>query len=353
MSARAVVRKRRPSIGNITLGEVALAAKVSPMTVSNYINGKFQHMREDTRQRVASAVERLNYRPHTAARGLRRSKHLSVGVVIVDESPLYLSDGYTNEVISGLTNRLNEHDLTLQLEGRTAAGFARSSLIRDVRTDGLFVMLSGSDPARRSLLDIAMRLKQPIVVLLEQVEGQNRDICCVTQDDRTGGRLLAEHLLERGARRLLFLRHSLSQWWAVGERERGIAAAVARFRKGATLTAVDCGNGSFDEAQASLRETIERYGLPDAVMGANDRIGIAALKFLKSRKIAVPGQVKVTGFNAFDFWRYSSLILTTVRSRGYEIGQIAGDEMVRRLSEGRFSRKSVKLPLKMVLGDTT
>lgn len=349
------MRGRQSKAGGsyVTIGQVAEAANVSPMTVSNFINGRFGHMREETRQRVAQAVESLNYRPNNAARGLRRAENASIGIIVVDESPRYLSDGYTNEVIAGLTNSLNAAGLTLQLEGRTAAQFRDSSLIRGVRTDGLCVMLSGPPQRRRRMLEALHQLNQPIVVLLEKYSTRQKDICCVMQDDRGGGELLARHLIEHGARKLLFLRHSMSRWRAVDERERGIQDAVAMASAKTTLKVLACGNGSIDEVHSSLTAEIDANGLPDCVMGASDKIGIAALKMLNARGISVPDDVAITGFNASEVWQYSDLKLTTIGSRGYEIGQEAGNQMVARLGTGTFSTKVVELPVDLILGDST
>lgn len=346
-------KKGKPSGSYVTIGQVAEAARVSPMTVSNFINGRFDHMREETRQRVSQAVETLNYRPNNAARGLRRSENASVGIIVVDESPRYLSDGYTNEVIAGLTNSLNAAGLTLQLEGRTAAEFQDSSLIRGVRTDGLCVMLSGAPERRRKMLEALHQLNQPIVVLLEKYSTKQKDICCVMQDDRGGGELLARHLIEHGARKLLFLRHSMSRWSAVDERERGIQDAVAKQPAKVTVKVVACGNGSIEEVHSSLTAEIEANGLPDGVMGANDKIGIAALKTLNARGFSVPADVAITGFNASEVWQYSDIKLTTIGSKGYEIGQEAGQQMVARLAAGAFSKKIVELPVDLILGDST
>ena len=84
------------------------------MTVSNFVNGKFHYMGEATRRRVAEAVAALNYRPDTAGRSLRSARQLSVGMIVVDESPLYLSDGSTTQVVSGLGNVRNAEGYTLQ-----------------------------------------------------------------------------------------------------------------------------------------------------------------------------------------------------------------------------------------------
>ncbi|MBT7646145.1 MAG: LacI family DNA-binding transcriptional regulator, partial [Rhodospirillaceae bacterium] len=77
----------------VKLSDVARRARVSAMSVSNYMNGRHGTMTEETRDRIAEAVTVLNYRPDMAARSVRTSKIQSVGLIVVDESPTYLSDG--------------------------------------------------------------------------------------------------------------------------------------------------------------------------------------------------------------------------------------------------------------------
>ncbi len=321
------------------------------MTVSNFINDKFQFMSEATRQRVAAAVADLNYRPDTAGRSLRSARHKSIGMIVVDESPLYLSDGSTTQMVSGLGNELNAEGYTLQLEGLRARDLEDSSLLRLVRTDGICVLLAGKPALRRAMLASVERLNQPLIVFYERINGGAHDLCCVHQDDRQGGVLLAEHLFERGARRIMIVKMVLNQWNSVDERVRGIRSVAAK--RGGRVEIVGCGGGAFSEVQAAVGEAITKSGPPDAIMAITDQIGIATLKLLKGKGFKVPEQVMVTGFNAFEFWQFSDPVLNTVRSPGYEVGQVAGREMVRRLKTGAFSKRAIRLPLELVVGETT
>src|SRR5256885_2634939 len=72
--------------GHVTLREVAIAAGVSPMSVSNFINARLGAMRPETRARIQAEIERLGYRPNAVARNLRLSRRLSIDMVIVDDA---------------------------------------------------------------------------------------------------------------------------------------------------------------------------------------------------------------------------------------------------------------------------
>src|SRR3546814_11577477 len=77
-------RKTLVTPRRVTVVDVAREAGVSPMTVSNVVNGHHRLMSEATRQLVEAAIERLGYRPHVTGRSLRldrrfRSEERRVG----------------------------------------------------------------------------------------------------------------------------------------------------------------------------------------------------------------------------------------------------------------------------------
>ncbi|MEV4197157.1 LacI family DNA-binding transcriptional regulator, partial [Micromonospora globbae] len=62
------------------MADVARLAGVSHQTVSRVINGS-SSIKPETRERVLQAIERLGYRPNTAARALVRGRSGIIGVI--------------------------------------------------------------------------------------------------------------------------------------------------------------------------------------------------------------------------------------------------------------------------------
>ena len=338
--------------GTATIRDVALAAGVSAMTVSNLINERAGTMRAETRKRIEAAIKRLSYRPHSMARSLRLAKQLFIGMIIIDEQPHYLADPFTTHIVAGLSNQLNSNGYGLLLQGLSAKIFRSSPLIRGIRTDAICIMMSGSDATRRGIVNALLALGQPLVVFQDTLRFRRADLCTIRQADRDGGRLVGEEVLKLGARHLAMLVPEV-HWPAIAERVKGVREAIRKAAAGAELRVVRCGDGELRDTQAALDEDTAEQGLPDAIIAGNDQMGIAAMKLMASRNLKVPRDIAITGFNAFEFWQYTSPVLTTVRSPAYEMGARGGVEILKRLSQGRFDRPEIVYPVELQPGGST
>jgi LacI family transcriptional regulator len=340
---------RSPARPRATLREVAREAGVSVMTVSNVINGKHHLMSGETRQTVCAAIDKLGYRPHSRARSLRLAHDFSIGMLIVDPSPSFLTDAFTTHVVAGLSNYLNQRGYALLIQGVAPEAVKETPMLRQRRTDAICLMASGDAATRRAIYRILEAARQPAVVLQEEVPDSLGDAISVRQDDRGGGAMLARHVLAQGCRRLVYFKEA-HPWPALENRERGICSAVAEFDGDASAASLSCKNAGILEAQGAFAAYAEASGLPDAVLAGNDQIGIAVLKWLAERDIAVPDRVRVTGFNAFDFWRFATPTLTTVRSPAYALGETAASNLVERLKVGHFLQRDVILAVALEPG---
>jgi LacI family transcriptional regulator len=318
------------------------------MTVSNVVNGRYALMSAETRERVERVIAALNYRRHTSGHSLRLARRFSIAMVIVDPDPFFLADPFITNVVAGLSNLLGENGYSLVLVGCPAERLDETVVVRNNGTDACCIMLSGPHRIRRRCFNVVARLAQPTILFQEAIPGSSHDVCAIQQDDRGGAALLTRHVMEQGARQLLMLVPSLA-WPAIEEREQGIRSVVSEFSD-ARIDILPCGNCSYHDTQAAIARRIEARGLPDAILAGNDQMGIATLKWLRARGTRVPDDVRITGFNAFDFWQYSDPVLTTVRSPAYEMGELGGRKLLDRLTSGKFAEREIVLPVTMVLG---
>ncbi len=339
--------KKREASKVSRLRDVAAAAGVTPMTVSNVLNNR-PGASAETRARVLREVERLNYRPDASARRLRLERTGSLGVLVLDNAPDYLRDPFITNVIAGLGNVAAERAFSLVLQGVRPDSAKLAPLLAQSQTDGLCLLLSGTKTERARVLEQVERLRQPVVLVQERDAAGLRDACLIRQDDRAGGRMLGEHLRHRMERpgTVLFLMPGVA-WTAQAERLEGLRRGLGRaFR----VQRVFCGDESFDATQSALARSLADGDNPIAIVGGNDQMALAAMALLRTRGISVPEDIPVAGFNGFEMFRYVQPPLTTIVSPAYEMGVRAGEEILSRLEHGSFSAEDIVLPVSLRLG---
>jgi DNA-binding LacI/PurR family transcriptional regulator len=340
------VTGRPPSMPS--LKDVAERAKVSVMTVSNVINGRHERVGEETRIRILDAIEALGYRPQRRGRSLRLQREFAIALTIIHPDRRFLDDPYITQVAAGMSNALAQLGYALVINGAQELSSLEATIVRSASVDAMAVFASGPASTRAKAYRSLARLHHPLIILQDAAPRDVADACSILQDDATGARDLARLLVAKGARSVLFVvpRHA---WPAIERRRKGVEAGVGRT---APLELLVCDEADFEAVKATIARRLDEGGCPDAIMGANDQIAIAALQALGARGLRVPSDVMVTGFNAFAFRNFSSPLLVSVSSPAYALGDTAARELMLRLDQGRFNRPRILLPVDVVPGES-
>lgn len=93
---------------NVTIQDVADQAGVSKTTVSRYLNGHFNKMSSETRDRIAKIIRDLDYRPNRQAQGLKSNKSYYMGVIIAD-----IEDYYSSSLLKAIQEVVDGTDYQL------------------------------------------------------------------------------------------------------------------------------------------------------------------------------------------------------------------------------------------------
>ncbi len=181
-----------PADRPITIRDVALAAGVSPSTVSRVLTSSAPVV-ESKRAAVLAAVETLRFRPNLAARGLVRRRSWEIGVLAQGiSSPFY------SRVLAGIADGLQDSGY----QPIFAEGYSAELVIRALTTfvdrhaDALIVV--GGQTPDKLLLDLAEQL--PLVAVGRSIQG--REERCLQVSHLEGARAATRHLLELGHTRI-------------------------------------------------------------------------------------------------------------------------------------------------------
>src|SRR5918998_162893 len=180
-----------------SIRDVAGRAGVSVGTVSNVLN-RPDVVSEATRTKVLDAIAALGFVRNESARQLRAGSSRTVGLVVLD-----MANPFFTDVARGVEDVVNAAGLAMVLcnsDDRPEKEAAHLGLLAEQRVHGVLITPTAElTPQLASLRDRGV----PVVLLDRRAPGP--DQCAVAVDDVLGGRLAAEHLLERGHRPIAFV----------------------------------------------------------------------------------------------------------------------------------------------------
>src|SRR5690349_1438501 len=180
----------------VTIADVAEAAGVSKTAVSFAFNNP-ERLGQATLERVLGVAQDLGYTPHPAARALSTKRSGTIGLLVPQRLATVFGNPFVSELIQGLGEQCDEHDLTLLLVPPLDGSLEQA--IRMVSVDGFISLgLSPDDSAVR----VVARLGIPNVLV--DSEG-SADHPAVNIDDEGGAEAAARHVLDLGHRRIAIL----------------------------------------------------------------------------------------------------------------------------------------------------
>ena len=331
-----------------SLQDVAKLAGVSAAAVSYVVNGRTNEVGPKTLQKIKEAIKTLKYQPQRRGLSLRFNREFAIGLIIVDPNPNFLSDPFTTEIATGLSNALVSPGYGLTVTGCASVQDLAKLLKRPIGVDAFVVHASGDVAAREHIYGLLSDINLPVVVIQDDQPLSTADSFSIRQDDFNGATMLAQHLLKNGAKRYLFVAPACN-WPAIERREAGIRSVLS---PDCDFLKVLCDEHDFVATAAAVDHALDHYP-PDAIMGANDQIAIAALSILQRRGFHVPHDIQVTGYNDFAFRNYVTPLLTTIKSRASDIGRDCATAILARLEVGAFATKTAVLSVALDLGGTT
>jgi len=312
----------------VSVADVAREAGVSTCTVSKVLQGKgyASPPREVTRQKVLAAARKLGYRPNVIAQSLQARRSLAVALMVP-----YLGSPFVAAVIAGAEQACQEADYAYILrsaQNDIARVGVCIELFERQYVDGVLLLWPYVWPygkGARGALESLQRHRIPLVIIGRSAS--DTSIPCFQVDNLAGARLVIEHLIGWGHRRIAFIAARQFR----GEEDARLSGYRQALREaGITVDEDLIAAGGFQAecgAQA-MRELLLRAEPPTAVFCYNDVLAFGALKALHQDGIGVPEHVSVVGFDNVEFCEYSLPPLTSVSAPGFQMGYQAARRLI-------------------------
>ena len=200
----------------VTIYDVANEAKVSLATVSRVING-LEIVREDTRARVESAIEKLGYKPNAIAQGLALQKTTTIALVVPEAS-----FNYTGQIINGLLDVAKIYKYNIMLHTTTEGILEINEIIENIiksRVDGVVIF---NDKLLYNELRELTKYQFPIVLIGNRMSENN--VACVYVDIEKAAYELALQYIGRGQKDIAIVQDRKNSY-AINQLIKGVTRA--------------------------------------------------------------------------------------------------------------------------------
>lgn len=298
--------------------DVAMAAGVSPSTVSHVLNGK-RTISAQTTARVLAAIEKLGYQPNPAAQALRGAKQGIIGFIASN-----ITEVFVTQIIQGAERAARERDSYILFASAADFGYDLREAVKFLtrkRVDGLLVSYAIS---QRNSDDVLSRLEIPLVTVNTRL---STGAPSVMPDNYGGGLTAARHLSARGGTHLAMIAGPRDRE-ASRERVRGFLAGCAETDpKFPESQRIHHGDFSPASGAAGLHELLRLEPELDGIFCANDFMAAGALNEAARLGLEVPARLRVLGFDNREFTAFWPIPISTFAQPLQDMGQIAAETL--------------------------
>lgn len=338
-------------MSKITLKEVAAAAGVSYQTVSKVLN-KQATVSPETEARIWEAARQLHYRPNVSARNLRTQSSNLIGYTwqrAADESPRPIIDQFLYNAMLRFEQE-GYHVLTLLMGIDEEMDV---TIYREVygrrQVEGFILADTNHNDPR-----IAYLIEQNIPFASFGRANDDWDFCWVDVDGRYGMRIVVEHLLAQGHRRI-----GLITWpegsEAGAHREAGyedglLAAGIEPNPRWITRGENTVQTGAEGTAQLLALPAAER---PTAVMCISDYIAIGALNAARAAGLQPGPDIAITGYDDLPMSQFFHPPLTTIHQPIAEVSLQLAELLLKQINNEPIPQKGILLNPRLVVRESS
>jgi LacI family transcriptional regulator, galactose operon repressor len=327
--------------------EVARRAGVSLGTVSNVLNHP-ELVAEETRVRVQRTIDDLGFVRNGSARHLRVGSTQSIGLVVLD-----VSNPFFTEVARGAEDAASERGYIVILCNSDNSPQKEQNYLRvleEQRVAGVLIV----PVEEKAKYARALRRSGTSLVLLDRVS-HDANTCSVSVDDVYGGQLAGQHLVSLGHQRIAYI-HGPFTAAQYADRLSGLRQAVrdAALDPDRAIVPLAAETDNAHAGAACVEAFMRLDDRPTAIFCGNDFLAMGVMYELARRRVAIPREVALIGYDDIDLAPMLAVPLTTVRQPKYDLGFAATDLLLDEIvNRGSHTHRQIVFRPELIVRQST
>lgn len=324
----------------ITLRDVARKAGVSVKTVSRVVNNQGE-ISEETRQRIASVIREMGYRPNLVARGLVTQRTHTLGLVVPD-----ITNPFFPEVARGVQDAARHRNYNVFLCNSGEDQQEELNALHSLAGQGVDgIIISPCHSTGENLAKFADEFS-PIVTINHLYTHPH--ISMVLTENAQGAKLVVEYLISKGHRRIGMvagLEKSLNR----GRRIYGFTEAMKAQGLEILIENIEEATPKVESGYSAALSLLAKQPQLSAIFVYNDLMALGVLQACRMLGRRVPEDCAVVGFDDIQIAGLIYPALTTVHLDKYRLGQEAVGRLLEMLEQPTTNFPPISLEVELVI----
>lgn len=299
----------------VTIDQVAKAAKVSPATVSRVLNGTAK-VSPEKQKAVRKAVAKYNFTPNATARRLAGGRSGLIALLMEESSEEFFLNPFWGQVVQGFSTAITDAGYfpLLLLRPKNATEDSLFSTLQAGQLDGIAIF-----SWHRPIKIFEKMLDPKMAVVFGGDLGGSKKYPYVDVDNVKGGYLATKHLIDSGCKNIVTITGDL-KLQSGRDRLDGYEKAIISAGMKVDDELIIHGDYTQSKAEELTRQLLKRKIKFDGIFAANDLSAMGVINLLLQNGTSVPEQVKVVGFDDSPIAVRNQPSITTIRQPIRELG---------------------------------
>ncbi len=330
--------------GRVTIKTVAADAGVSAAAVSKVLRDAYG-VSDALRAKVQASMEKLNYRPHMAARAMR-GRTYTLGILLPDMRNPFFAD-----ILAGLNEALERTQYQALMGVSQSTQATEISLIDSIidrQMDGLIMIGPRMTP------ETVDRVAQQIpTVMVGYYSPLAQTYDTVNNNDIYGAELVVRHLIDNGYKRIAMLSLELptNESVIIHRREIGYTKAMSAAGLGKHANIVQSPM-SPREVLTTIRHMLEGPNRPEALFCWTDGIALQAISAATDLGLSIPDDLAIVGWDNTIYCDMGQNSLTSIDQSGQVLGLQAARLLIERIDGRKQGEHFVVTPRLVARGSS-
>jgi LacI family transcriptional regulator len=322
----------------VTIKDIAKRVGLSVTTVSRALND-YDDVSVETKELIRRTAEEMGYVPNTLAQRFQKRKTDTIGLILPTFGPRF-SDPFFSELLAGIGNKAANQGYDLLVSTRAPGDeelLAYRQIVQGIRVDGLVVVRTRKNDERIEYL----RSVQFPFVAFGRIAGQ-LDFPFVDEDGVSGFRLVAEHIINLGHRRIACIASPPDLMFSQYRLE-GLRSRLRELSAPLDPDLVRVGDLTQRSGYEQAMELFDLPNPPTAIVAFNDLMAFGAMSAAQNRGLVVGSDISITGFDNTPMASHSHPPLTTVDQPIYQIGSMVCEMLIKCIKGEDLEQRQVLL----------